>query len=76
MCLGWTGLLVLAASEDAIYVSLNTHTHIYTDTFLQVTTSADASDVTSIRFSARKAKTAVARTKKKIKREDIQTIII
>lgn len=58
MCLGRTGLLMLAVSEDTIFVLLNTHTHT------QVITSADGSDVTSIRFSALKAKTAEARTEK------------
>lgn len=42
-------------------------TQAHTDTRLQITTSADASDVTSIRFSARKAKTAAARTERKVR---------
>lgn len=38
------------------------HTHMYKSNITDTCTSAEASDVTSIRFSARKANTAAART--------------
>lgn len=38
------------------------HTHKYKSNITDTCTSAEASDVTSIRFSARKANTAAART--------------
>lgn len=61
-CLRETGLLVLAVSQHAISVPFCAF--YYADTL----TSAEASDVTSIRFSARNVKTAAAKTRGKIRR--------
>lgn len=60
-CLREAGLLVLAVSQHAISVPFAlSHAHTLT--------SAEANDVTSIRFSARNVKTAAARTTEEMRR--------
>lgn len=67
-CLRETGLLMLAASQHAISVPFAfSHAHTLT--------SAEASDVTSIRFSARNMKTAAARTRKEMRRTANQMLV-
>lgn len=61
-CLRETGLLVLAVSQHTISVPFCAFSYAHT------LTSAEASDVTSIRFSARNVKTAAAKTRGEIRR--------